>query len=133
MHGRVGSPGIFVMSPQIGTMNPAPTDIVISFTTSLKPVGAPFTDASPVNEFDVFAIHIGKLLKPWTNRKMNKRSQYFEIAECGTSGCYLLGVQFDLIFDLSRVLDTAGTVHCRGDFQNFLFDGTVQVVQKAEV
>lgn len=59
--GRVGRPRIFVMLPQIGTINPAPADTKISFTTSLKPTGVPLIFGSAVNDTDVFAIQIGRL------------------------------------------------------------------------
>lgn len=68
----MGKPGILEMSPQIGTINPAPAETKISFTTSLKPTGAPFIDGSPVNELEVFAIQIGSLLKPCLGGKVEK-------------------------------------------------------------
>lgn len=64
-HGRVGKPGIFEMSPQITTTNPAPAEMKMSFTTTLKPVGAPLIVGSAVNEFDVFAMQTGSLLNPF--------------------------------------------------------------------
>lgn len=64
MHGRVESPGILVMFPQMGTMNPAPADSVMSLMTSLKPVGAPLIAASPVNELAVLPMQIGSLSYP---------------------------------------------------------------------
>jgi len=48
----------------MGTMNPAPTETNISVISRVKPIGAPLIDGSPVNELDVFAIHIGSLLYP---------------------------------------------------------------------
>lgn len=65
MLGRVGSPGILLISPTIGTINPAPADKNISFITNLKPVGAPFIAGSPVNELDVLAMHNGNFPYPF--------------------------------------------------------------------
>lgn len=61
-HGRVGNPGIFEISPQMGTIKPAPADIIMSLMISLNPVGAPLIAGSAVNEFDVFAMQIGNAL-----------------------------------------------------------------------
>lgn len=51
-------------SPTMGTINPAPIETNMSVISRVKPVGAPLIAGSPVNEFDVFAIHIGRLLQP---------------------------------------------------------------------
>lgn len=64
MDGLVDNPGILVISPANGTTNPAPADSKMSLMTSLKPVGAPLMAASPVKEFDVFAMQIGSLSYP---------------------------------------------------------------------
>lgn len=55
---------IVFTSPTMGTTNPAPTETNISVISNVNPVGAPLIDGSPVNEFDVFAIHSGNLLYP---------------------------------------------------------------------
>lgn len=62
MNNIVSIESIVLTSPTIGTTNPAPTETNISVMSSVKPIGAPLIDGSPVNEFDVFAIHIGNLL-----------------------------------------------------------------------
>lgn len=76
--GRVGRPGIFEISPQIGTIKPAPAETKMSLTTILKPTGAPLTVGSAVNEFDVFAIQIGRKLKPW-----NLKENVNKLVYCG--------------------------------------------------
>ena len=45
-------------------MNPAPILALASLIGRVKPVGAPFNDGSCDNDKCVFAIQIGKLLKP---------------------------------------------------------------------
>ncbi len=62
--GLVGRPGIIIMSPTRGYKKPAPTDARTSLMGSTKPEGAPFADASALNEYWVFAIQIGKPSKP---------------------------------------------------------------------
>lgn len=70
MLGRVGSPGIFEISPTMGTTKPAPTDTNIPLIFSVKSVGAPLMAGSPVKEFEVLAMQIGNLSYPWKYLQM---------------------------------------------------------------
>lgn len=51
--------------PTRGKMKPAPMLALTSLIGSIKPVGAPFLLGSDVRERWVFAMQIGKSLKPW--------------------------------------------------------------------
>lgn len=51
-------------SPQIGTINPAPTEIVMSLIFIVKSVGAPLIAGSPVSDKEVLAIQTGSLSNP---------------------------------------------------------------------
>lgn len=113
-HGRVGSPGIFEMSPQITTTNPAPAEMKMSFTTTLKPVGAPLTVGSAVNEFDVFAMQTGSLLNPFQSEKKTKR--IIEMNSPLTDASlmliiYLRIIHLDFLLDDGLEFNFAGSVH----------------------
>ena len=62
--GCAGSPGIRIMSPVIGTKNPAPAAISISLTVIVNPFGLPNKAGLSDNDFCVFAIQTGSPSKP---------------------------------------------------------------------
>jgi len=64
MQGRVGRPGRVVIDPTSGYKNPAPTEARTSRMGRTNPVGAPLMEGSAVKEYWVFAMQMGRLLKP---------------------------------------------------------------------
>ena len=62
--GVSGKPGIRIISPVIGTINPAPAAISISRTVKVKSLGRPIKSGLSDNDFCVFAIQTGNLFKP---------------------------------------------------------------------
>ena len=62
--GWAGSPGILIISPVIGTKNPAPEAISISLTVIIKSFGLPSNAGLSDNDFRVFAIQTGRSSRP---------------------------------------------------------------------
>src|SRR5665648_307535 len=62
--GFFGSPGIIIMLPAIGTINPAPDARSIFLIFTLKSFGRPFFDGSSESDFCVFAIHTARFPSP---------------------------------------------------------------------
>ena len=112
--GRVGRPGIIIMSPTRGYRKPAPTDALTSLMGSTKPEGAPFADASALKEYWVLAMQIGKPSKPilvYRSICFSAWGRYSTLAAPYTS------LAMDSIFACT-VRNTSTYLHCsclRGD------------------
>ena len=62
--GSSGRPGIRIISPVMGTTNPAPASISISLTVIRNPVGRPIRSGLSENDFCVFAIQMAAPSSP---------------------------------------------------------------------
>ena len=112
--------------PTRGYKKPAPTLALTSRIGRVNPVGAPFREGSCDNDKCVFAIQIGKLLKPCIKIYRSLTWSIFMTHDLFT---HLMFVTLNLNLGCRCYFDFFGTIDFLSNYFYFLFNRSFQVIQ----